>query len=109
MQKSRLFVQVSLLMITGLTLFSVLVALFWDRVIDARFNDVVDDLMTDVSVLLLPDAKAPDARQHEAINRIASEMSIGLAIYSSDGRLLGASAKPVALPQAPLTPGQWED
>ena len=29
MLKSRLFVQVSLLMITGLTLFSVLVALFW--------------------------------------------------------------------------------
>ena len=109
MLKSRLFVQVSLLMITGLTLFSVLVALFWDRVIDARFNDVVDDLTTDVSVLLLPDATAPDARQQEAINRIASEMSIGLAIYSSDGRLLGASAKPVALPQAPLTPGQWEE
>ncbi len=109
MLKSRLFVQVSLLMITGLTLFSVLVALFWDRVIDARFNDVVDDLTTDVSVLLLPDATVPDARQQEAINRIASEMSIGLAIYSSDGRLLGASAKPVALPQAPLTPGQWEE
>ncbi len=105
--KSRLFIHVALVMLTGLVLFAVLVTLFWNRAFDARFNAAVDDLTADVSVLLLPEAKAPEANQQAAISRIAEGLSIGLTVYAPDGRLIGYSGPPVALSLKPTSPGKW--
>ncbi|MCG7522573.1 hypothetical protein [Ruegeria sp. Ofav3-42] len=107
--KSRLFIQVTLVMVTGLTLFAVLVTLFWSRVFDARFNSAVDDLTADVSVLLLPDAETPIAEQQAAIDRIADGLSIDPTVYTPDGRLIGTSGFPVALSSKPATEGQCEE
>ncbi|MTI01011.1 HAMP domain-containing histidine kinase [Roseibium sp. RKSG952] len=107
--KSRLFIQVALVMITGLVLFAVLVSVFWSRVFDARFNAAVDKLTSDVSVLLLPAAGVPDATQQAAIQRIAEGLSVNLTVYGPDGHLIGSSGPPVPLSLQPVTEGQWEE
>jgi signal transduction histidine kinase len=76
----------------GVAFFCVLVAAIAARIVHDDFGEPPKPLVEAIQLLAesrLPDEEAPAARQDEAVEALAAELSLQIALWSSDGRLLG--------------------
>lgn len=104
----RLFVQVCLVMLTGLMLFALMMSFAWNTLVNARFNSAIQTQATALSVLLLPGAEEPHAVQTKAIAKLSENLSVDITLYSADGILIGASSTPARWIEPTAAPGVWE-
>ena len=103
----RLYLQIYLAIVGILLLFAVLAGAAWwwapHTPVDERFLEGVGELAGD----LLPPANAEKASQREALERLASQLALDLALRDADGALVAEVGRPLPLPPpGELRPGR---
>lgn len=95
---NRLFVKIYLTIIASLVLVVVISALVFRAGPEMEAVRDAFEMAAGVATAALADAQAGDAEQQKAVERLAGLMKADLALYSPDGRLLGAAGAGLPTP-----------
>jgi signal transduction histidine kinase len=102
---NRLFVKVYLTIVGTLLLVVVVSAIVWRTGPEMEAAHDAFEMARGVAMAALADPGAPVAEQQKAVERLAALLKADLALYTGDGRLLGAAGRPLP-PPAQLTEGE---
>jgi two-component system, OmpR family, sensor histidine kinase RstB len=91
----RLYLRIYLAVIASLAVFALVAGLMW-RVFGQPWWS--DDTLTTVARNVLPPAVAPAQEQQAALQRLARDLRIDLALFSSDGKRLALVGHPIEPP-----------
>ncbi len=96
---NRLFVKVYLTVVGTLILAVLVSAVIWRTGPELQTARNAFEMASGVATAALADPAAPPAEQQRAVERLSRLLSADLALYSSDGRALGAAGARLPLPR----------
>jgi len=112
----RLYLRIYLAVIASLAVFALVAALAWHSFGEAW---VSDETLATVARNVLPPAAAPASEQQSALERLARDLRIDLALFAPDGTRIARVGRPIEAPQrvgrqrglrgAPVWAAQLED
>jgi len=94
----KLYLRIYLAVVASLAVFALVAALAWRSFGEAW---VSDETLATVARNVLPAAAAPAAEQQAALERLARDLRIDLALFAPDGTRLARVGRPIEAPQRP--------
>jgi signal transduction histidine kinase len=92
----RLYLRIYLAVVASLAVFAVVAGVAWRSFAQTWWSD---DTLTTVARNVLPPGAAPAPEQQAALERLAKDLRIDLALFAPDGAKLAAVGRPIDPPQ----------
>jgi signal transduction histidine kinase len=96
---SRLFLKIYLTVVASLILVVFVSALIWRTGPEMEAARDAFEMASGVLLAALADPDAPPGEQQQAVDRLAKLMNADLALYTKDGRLIGAAGRALPAPE----------
>jgi signal transduction histidine kinase len=92
----RLYLRIYFAVVASLAVFALVAAIAWHSFGEPWLSD---ETLTTVARNLLPPATAPAAEQQAALERLARDLRIDLALFAPDGTRIARVGRPIEAPQ----------
>ena len=104
---NRLYIRIYIAVLASVALVSVLFALIWHWSIEAAQTRTQMDALAEMAAETLPPASASPDEQQAALRHWRPRTHPALALYTADGRLIGATGNPLPPPDLSQTGSGW--
>ncbi len=101
MIKRRLYLQIYVTILSSLFLVAVSAIFAWHLFGRDRSDNWTYENATRMAMAMLPPADAPRAEQNEAIQRLATDLDIGLSLFAADRTPIARHGNALELPENP--------